>query len=272
MKLKKSVYKIGAVSLILAATGFLAACGKTQNTADTTPKKTESVTQTAKPTSVDLVRVGVDSNFPPMVFRDSSGNWVGFDIELANEAFKRLGEEHDAVGVHWKSKEHELNEAKNIDVIWSGLNISPERRKVFDFSESYMSNRQVVVVLADSPIQTLADLSGKTVGTQEGSSLIPKLKALGDVTVKDIYPEYSAELVALAAGEIDATAMGEVAAQHYLTNTPGMYRLLAEDLGTTQMAVAVRKGDQEMLGKINKIIAEMKADGTVAKIKAKWVK
>lgn len=275
--MKNRLYKTGlAAVLVLASGSFLAACeNKPPSAAKADAAKTTAAKTATKAVSQqEVVRVGVDANFPPMVFRAGDGNLTGFDIELATEAFKRLGLEYDFFDIHWGTKDRQLNEDKTIDVIWSGFNISPERRQVFDFTESYMDNKQVVVVLANSPIQTLADLGGRTVGVQEGSSLVTPLQAInspnGAVRVKAEYAEYAAELVALTQGKVDASAMGSVAVSYYMQNSPGKFRILAEDLGETSMAAAVRKDDKELLDKLSKVIAEMKADGTVQRIQRNW--
>lgn len=273
--LTRRLYKMGfAVVLLAVSGGFLAACNQKQPSAQAKVDAKAETTVVAKrgaKTRGEVIRIGVDSDYPPVAFR-SGGKLVGFDIDLANEAFKRLGFKRDFLDIHWDTKDRQLNQDKTIDVIWSGFNVSPERRQVYDFTESYMSDQQVVIVLEDSPIQTLADLSGKTVAVQEGSSLIPKLQAIGNVTVKDTYPEYATELVAVNTGEVDASAMGSVAAAYYLKNTPGKFRVLSEDLGETLFAVAVRKGDKELLDKLNKVIDEMKADGTVQRLQSQWFK
>lgn len=274
--LKQRLYKMGMVVALLAATGsFVAACGKDKpsakaETAAAKPAATAAKGADARGARGTVVEVGVDANFPPMVFRGGDGNLTGFDIDLAREAFKRMEQEYDLHDIHWGTKDRQLNQDKSIDVVWSGFNISNERRQVYEFTEPYMANKQVVVVPANSPIQTLADLNGKTVATQIGSSLGPKLRAIGDVTVKAEYAEYAAELVAVSTGEVDAAAMGDVAVAYYMQNTPGKFRILSEDLGETFMAAAVRKEDRELLAKLNKAIEEMKADGTVQRIRAQW--
>jgi polar amino acid transport system substrate-binding protein len=113
--------------------------------------------------------VGLDEQFPPMGFRDEKGNIVGFDVDLAKEAAKRMGLEAVFQPIDWKSKELELN-SKKIDAIWNGLTITEERKKNMAFSRPYLKNRQVIITAAGSKIKGKADLAGKRIGTQEGSA------------------------------------------------------------------------------------------------------
>jgi len=104
--------------------------------------------------------VGLDDAFPPMGFRDDDNNIVGFDIDLAKEVAKRMDIKVKFQPVNWQAKEQELS-SKNIDCIWNGFGITPEREKVLTISEPYMANPQIFVVLADSGIKTQDDLKGK---------------------------------------------------------------------------------------------------------------
>ena len=97
--------------------------------------------------------LGLDDSFPPMGFRSESGEIVGFDIDTAKEVASRLGVELVAQPIDWNSKEQELATG-NIDCIWNGFTVTPEREKVMIFSEPYLRNAQVVVVRSDSPFQT----------------------------------------------------------------------------------------------------------------------
>ncbi len=115
--------------------------------------------------------VGLDDHFPPMGFRDDKNNIVGFDVDMAKEAAKRLGMEVEFKPIDWNSKEAELN-GKRIDVLWNGLTITEKRRENILFTNAYMENKQIIVVPANSPLKTKADLAGKVVGVQDGSSSV----------------------------------------------------------------------------------------------------
>ena len=112
--------------------------------------------------------VGLDDSFPPMGFRDDQNNIVGFDVDLATEAAKRMGMEPKMQVVNWDTKELELDSG-NIDAIWNGLSVTPEREEAMLMTKPYLKNDQVIVVKKDSGITKKADLEGKNVGLQKGS-------------------------------------------------------------------------------------------------------
>jgi len=145
---------------ILLAGMVVLSCSKKDSTKDNSLK-----TVTDKKVFV----MGLDDAFPPMGFRDENNEIVGYDVDLAREVTKRMGVELVLQPIDWNAKEQELNTGK-IDCIWNGFTITPERAEALTFTKPYLKNAQVVVVKSDSPFKTLADLSGKTVGLQAGSS------------------------------------------------------------------------------------------------------
>jgi len=104
--------------------------------------------------------MGLDDTFAPMGFRDENGDLAGFDIDLAKEVFSRNGYEVKFQPIDWTMKETELNSG-NIDVIWNGYSITEERREKVAFTDAYLENRQIIVTLADSSINSKSDLEGK---------------------------------------------------------------------------------------------------------------
>ena len=148
--------------IALSLTAMLVACGKQE----AAPSATSAA---PAPAAISKIVVGLDDNFPPMGFRDEKNELVGFDIDMAREAAKRMGMEVDFKPIDWSAKEAELS-AKRVDVLWNGLTITEERKKNIAFTAPYMENHQIVVVAATSPIKAKADLAGKVVGAQDGSS------------------------------------------------------------------------------------------------------
>ena len=122
----------------------------------------------------NTVIIGIDDTFVPMGFKNEKGEIVGFDVDLAKEAFKRMNLKVIFQPIDWSMKETELTNG-NIDLIWNGYTMTPEREKKVAFTNSYLKNRQVIVTLSNSKINTLNDLKGKTVTTQDGSSSLDTL-------------------------------------------------------------------------------------------------
>ena len=175
--------------------------------------------------------------------------------------------------IDWDAKEMELNN-KNIDLIWSGMSVTPDRQKSMLLSKPYMNNTQVVVVLQNSPIQKLADLSGKQVAVQDGSSAQDALKSAGaDLlsTIKQVdFKDNVTALMDLKNTNVDALAIDSVVADYYISKEPGTFRLLSETLAPEQYAVGFRIGEQSFCDEVNKQLDAMKSDGTFKTISMKW--
>lgn len=217
--------------------------------------------------------VGLDDNFPPMGFRDDKNNIVGFDVDMAKEASKRLGMEVEFKPIDWNSKEAELS-GKRVDVLWNGLTITDKRKENILFTNAYMENRQIIVVAANSPIKTKADLAGKIVGTQEGSSSVEAIEkdAAAMKSFKELkkFGDNVAALMDLKTGRLDAVVVDEIVGRYYIAKKPGEYTILQDNFGSEEYGVGLRKEDKELLGKLQKALDEMKKDGTSAKISKQW--
>ena len=252
---------VGAMALILVG------CGST----DTKTDSYEQIVEEGK------FVVGLDDTFAPMGFRDSSGEVVGFDIDLANEVGDRLGLEVEFQPIDWALKETELNNG-NIDAIWNGYTITDERKEQVDFSTPYLENSQIVIVLEDSPIQTIADLSGKTVAAQQSSSAVDAINADPSNIVEEfanqevvLYPSNNDVFNDLGSGRSEAIVVDETLGRYYMKqNDDVSYRVLEENFGDEEYAVGFRKADDQLTEAINEALEEMKADGTFDEIYAKW--
>jgi len=197
--------------------------------------------------------LGLDDSFPPMGFRDDANEIVGYDIDLA--------------------KEQELNTGK-IDCIWNGLSITPERLEALSFTKPYLNNAQVVIVRADSGINSLADLSGKVLGVQAGSSAADAVDSSADfkASLKSIV-DFNDNIMALndlEIGGLDGVAMDSVVAEYSLKVTGKPFVILEESLAPEQYGIAFKKENTELRDKVQKALEDMAADGTVAKISEKW--
>lgn len=217
--------------------------------------------------------IGLDDNFPPMGFKDEKNELVGFDIDLAKEAGKRLGAAVTFKPIDWSAKEAELN-GKRVDVLWNGLTITEERKANILFTTPYLENHQIIVVLEKSPITNKAELADKIVGVQDGSSAIEAVQK-DEATAKSIkelkkFGDNVTALMDLSAGRLDALVVDEVVGRYYTGKKPGEYRILNENFGTEDYGVGTRKDDTELMGKLQKALDEMKADGAAATISTKW--
>ena len=257
--------KIAAVAL-LALGAALVGCSKNETPAP-------SAAPAPAPAAITKIVVGLDDNFPPMGFRDEKNELVGFDIDMAREAAKRMGIEAEFKPIDWSAKEAELS-GKRVDALWNGLTITEERKAKIGFTAPYMENHQIIVVAAKSAINNKADMSGKVVGAQEGSSAVDAVKK-EDAVFKSFkefktFGDNVTALMDLSAGRLEAVVVDEVVGRYYVAKKPDEYRVLEENFGTEEYGVGVRKDDAELLEKLNKAMGEMKADGTAAKIATQW--
>ena len=218
--------------------------------------------------------VGLDDSFPPMGFRDEKNNIVGFDIDMAREAFKRLGAANvEFKPIDWNAKEAELN-SKRVDALWNGLTITEDRKKQIAFTSPYMENHQIIIVPAGSPITGKAGLAGKVVGVQDGSSAVDAVEKEAAVrkTFKELktFGDNVVALMDLSAGRLDAVVVDEVVGRYYTAKKPGEYRILQENFGAEQYGVGVRKDDTALLGALQGALDAMKRDGASARISTQW--
>lgn len=218
--------------------------------------------------------LGLDDAFPPMGFREEGTNdIVGFDIDLAKEAAKRMGVEVKFQPVVWDTVIEELNNG-SIDVIWNGLTITPDREKQIAFTKPYISDSQIIVVQKNSTLANKAGLAGKKVGIQAASSAIEAVekdaatyKSLGELVQFD---NNNDALLDLKSGRVDAVVVDEVVGRYYLAKHAEDYKVLEENFGSEDFGVGLRKTDKAFQAELQKALDAMKADGTSAEISQKW--
>ncbi|MDR3051134.1 MAG: amino acid ABC transporter substrate-binding protein [Oscillospiraceae bacterium] len=217
--------------------------------------------------------LGLDDAFPPMGYRDEKGEIVGFDIDVATEVAARLGIKLAPQPIDWSTKEAELN-AGAVDCIWNGLTITPERQEAMRISLPYLANEQVVAVRQDDAAQTLADLAGRTLGLQAGSSAVDALNANPDLktSLAEVaeFDDYLLAMMDLEQGGVDAVLIDSIVANYYLTIKGGQYRLLGESVATESFGIAFRKGDELLAATVEATLLGMAADGKLAEISTKW--
>ena len=218
--------------------------------------------------------MGLDTSFPPMGFVSAdTGEIVGFDIDLAKEVATRLGVELVCQPIDWAAKEMELN-AHHIDCIWNGMTITPERLENMAISLPYLRNDQVLVVRTIDGYKSQADLAGKKLGIQAGSSANDALDAaaafkasLGEVVPFD---ENLTALMDLNQGGLDVVLVDVIVANFYMAANDYDFTVLDESLAPEEYGIGFRKGDLALRDKVNEILLAMREDGTLAKISSDW--
>ena len=186
-----------------------------------------------------------------------------------------MGIELDFQPVDWTMKEQEL-ESGNIDFIWNGYSITPEREEMVAFSEPYMDNRQIIVTQNDSPVNSKADLAGKRIAVQgESSALKAVMEDAAFVdTLAEVPVEYATNVECfkdVEAGRSDALVVDEVLARYYMKeNGEENYKVLDENFGEERYAVGMRKDDVALKSALDQAMKEQKEDGTYDKIYATY--
>ena len=215
--------------------------------------------------------VGFDAEFPPYGFKDDSGNYTGFDLDLAKEVCERNNWTFKAQPIDWDAKDAEL-ESGSIDCIWNGFTIDG-RENDYLWSDPYFDNKQVFVVKADSGISSIDDLAGKTVETQKDSSALAALQG-DNKTIADSFAtltevaDYNTAFMDLESGACDAVAMDIGVAEYDIKNKNGTdtFSILDQYITTEKYGVGFKKGNTDLKDQVQATLDEMFEDGTVLKI------
>lgn len=274
--MKKKIIALGLTAVMAVA--VFAGCGNNSSTENTNSNNenvsTEGENSGEGTLDYDKIIVGLDDTFAPMGFRDENGELTGVDVELAKSVSEELGIPFEFQPIDWSMKETELNNG-TVDLLWNGYTITEERKQVVSFTDPYLENRQIVVTMADSDINSIADLAGKTVAAQDMSSAIDAIE--GKPEVKDTF----AELVTfetndqclrdLEAGRSDAVVADEVLVKYYISQKGAeKYKILDEDFGEEEYGIGARKDDTALVEAINKAMDSLKEKGTTKEIGEKW--
>ena len=222
--------------------------------------------------------------FAPMNYYDGD-KFVGFDTELTKAVGEKLGVEIEFIEINWDSKEIELN-SKNIDCIWNGMCITPERKENMSMSNAYLYNTQAIVAKTDKINDLLANLDGVNVVAEQGSTGEGKLLGTIEddetvvVSAKEFFSKcnYTAvdsmakALMEVKSGTADIALVDSVCALAMVgegTDYADMTVNLDNNFGLQEYGIAFRKGS-DVTEKVNQIIVELTKDGTVAEIAARY--
>lgn len=213
--------------------------------------------------------VGSD-DYPPFNYSDENGQPTGIDVDLAKEAFGRMGYQAVFKQINWEEKQ-DLLEDGEIDCIWGSFSIDG-REKEYKWAGPYMVSRQVVAVNEESDIYTLQDLEGKRIAVQSTTKPEEIFQNHEDErlpVLKEIFSMQNRELIYpfLSKGYADAVAAHETAILQYMKDYDLKYRILEEPLLTVGLGVAFRKDDENGIAEeLSDTFEKMRADGTMEKV------
>ena len=247
---------------------------ETEGTQEAAPAEeaTESTASTVE--GKTSLTVGFDANFPPYGYMDENGEYIGFDLDLAQEVCDRLGWELVKQPIDWDSKDMELSSG-SIDCIWNGFTYNG-REEDYAWTTPYVDNSQVFVVAADSGITSAADLAGKVVNVQADSSALTALEDESNAELSASFaeliqvPEYNTAFMNLEAGAADAVALDIGVANYQVASRGDAFVILEEPLSTEVYAVGFLLGNEALRDVVQEQLDAMAADGKFAEIAEKW--
>ena len=266
--------KLIALMLAMVMALSLVACGKpaeNDNSANDNNTNTDG-DATATRTFV----MGVDAEYPPVSYLGEDGQYTGFDVEVCKAVCDLLGWDLQVFGVNWDQKLVQLD-AKECDCVWSGMTILDSMKEAgYVISAPYYDNTQVIMVKEGSDIKSSADLAGKVVAVQLGTSgealladggdLADLAATFADLTTCDSFLKCFTEL---GGGAVDAVIVDKPVAVSYAESNKG-FTVLDEGLGAEQYGIAFRAGDEELCATVEDAVAQLVANGTYAEIAAKY--
>ena len=218
-----------------------------------------------------MLRVGSDVAYPPFEYVDEeTGEFIGFDMDLIREVGRRLGMQVEIINTAWEGILPGLL-AGHYDVVISAMTITDERAQVVDFSDPYFATGQVIVVRADdTSVNEPADLAGKVIAVQIGTTGQFAAERIEGVARIDHYPTMPEAFLALRLGRADAAVADELVAIEEARANPGVLKVVGKPFTVEFYGIAMRKGRDELLRGINRALAQIKADGTYDELYAKW--
>ena len=269
---RRSFLSLAAAGLSVTA---LAGCGGSP-AADNTPASDSTAEAGTGAVDTGKLIVGFDSSYPPYGYVGDDGEYTGFDLELAQEVAARNDWEVQLEPIDWDAKDTMLDSGA-INCIWNGFTMEG-REDDYTFSEPYMLNGQVIVVRADSGIESFDDLAGKAVITQVDSAAYNVLEG-EDATQADLratfasletIPDYNTAFMQLESGAVNAVACDLSISAYQLAAKPDAYVQLDEFLSEEHYAVGFKKGDDATAEKVTETLHAMDEDGFVAELCEKY--
>lgn len=278
--MKKALSLMTAAALVLS----LAACGSTASSAasseavssdaassETASSEAASETETAELSTVEPGKLIMSTNaaFPPYEMTTDSGEFEGIDIETAQAIADKLGLELQIDDMDFDAALLAVQQGKS-DMVMAGVTVTDERQNVMDFTDSYATGIQSIIVKEDSDIASVDDLAGKKIGTQRGTTgYLYCSDDFGDENIV-AYDDGLTAVQMLNNGQVDCVVIDNAPAKEFIAANPGL-KLLDTAYVEESYAIGVGKGNTELKDAINTALEELKADGTLQAIVDKYI-
>ena len=274
--MKKALSLMTAAALVLS----LAACGSTASSeaassdaasSEAASSEAASETETAELSTVEPGKLIMSTNaaFPPYEMTTDSGEFDGIDIETAQTIADKLGLELQIDDMDFDAALLAVQQGKS-DMVMAGVTVTDERQNVMDFTDSYATGIQSIIVKEDSDIASVDDLAGKKIGTQRGTTgYLYCSDDFGDENVV-AYDDGLTAVQMLNNGQVDCVVIDNAPAKEFVAANPGL-KLLDTAYVEEDYAIGVGKGNTELKDAINTALEELKADGTLQAIVDKYI-
>lgn len=251
---------------------LLAACGKKEEPAPVAAPASAPAPVAAAPAPAKVYVVGTDAAYAPFESQNEKGEIVGFSIDLLSAVAAKGGFEIKFENTPWEGIFNSLQQGDR-DLLISSITITDERKQTMDFSDPYFDAYQLIAVKASSKVTKFDDLKKLKVGVQTGTTgdeAVTKLQGKNSTNVKR-FESTPLALKELEAGGVDAVVADNGVVVNYVTNNPAAAFKTVSDssFAPEQYGIAVKKGNAELLGKINAGLAAIKADGGYDQVFAK---
>ena len=279
--MKKLLSVLLAAGMVFSVTACGASSQSTASTDNGTAEAASAETASAETASGEFTTVtdgvltmSTNAAFPPYEMTTDSGDFEGIDVEIAGAIADKLGLELQIDDMDFDAALLAVQQGKS-DMVMAGVTVTDERKAVMNFPDSYANGIQSVIVPEDSDIASIDDMEGKLIGTQAGTtgyiycSDTPENGGFGEDNVI-AYDNGITAVQALMNGQVDCVVIDNAPAQEFVKANPGL-KILDTEYANEDYAIGVNKDNTALLDAINGALAELKADGTVDAIVAKYI-
>ena len=221
----------------------------------------------------NILVVGIDDSYPPMVFRNENNEIVGVDVDIAKAVCEKLGMDIKFQSISWASKEQELDSG-NIDCIWSGFGYTEDRAKTMALSDTYIQGEMFFILKDGSEIKSQDELKGKKIGVQSGSIQEADLAAsdFGKEVEMIPFSDFVTAFTDLGVGGIDALYISNTIGNYLINSRQEKYITIPSEVVSKSegIVVGLKKDNVELRDKINSALKELESEGRLKEISEKW--
>ena len=264
--MKKIIAILAVMALVIAC--FAACGGKTEPVATDTDATAGEIVENPGETSEGVLVMGTNAAFPPYEFTEGDG-YAGIDVEIATAIAEKLGKTLEIKDMEFDSLIPAVA-GGSIDFVMAGLTVTPEREETVNFSQTYSTGVQVVIVKEGSDIASVDDLEGKKIGVQAGTT--GDIYATGDYGQENVsqFNNGSLAVQALINGQVDCVIIDNEPAKNFVAANEGL-AILDTEYTVEDYAAAFAKENTELLDQFNAALAELTADGVIDTIIGKYI-